>query len=146
MSNENKTALTAEEIRNNFFKERMGVEYHVHYRTNFYDGFLKGSEYTLLQTQEKDKEIERLEKLNVFDVAQLSDKIQSQQKEIEELNNLQQDMCSTIESLQSQLSEVTKERDECISWLTDLMYTSDMDSTQHNKLDKFIKSLTPTKE
>ncbi len=81
MSNKNKTALTAEE----YLKERSIDDKAFGYYGGEYTISELFNHFASLQTQEKDKEITKLN-LDVLDIAtKLNGKIKSQQKEIEEL-------------------------------------------------------------
>ena len=126
MSNENKTALTAEEILKKHSENSAKCEV-IYNKTH--DAIIDAmQEFASLKTKEKDKEIERLDKGwsdkndECFkQVESLQSTIESQQKEIEELKTSIEGVFGWREKnhhltisekqLKSQLSEVTKERD-----------------------------------
>ncbi len=84
MSNKNKTALTAEE----YLKERSIDDKAFGYYGGEYTISELFNHFASLQTQEKDKEITKLN-LDVLDIAtKLNGKIKSRQKEIESLKSL----------------------------------------------------------
>ena len=174
MSNENKTALTAEDNIIWWFMQFCEAkgDYYIITDKNLLLFSSKLSEDTSRQTQEKDKEIAELksslacsERFRIEDAAshnyekiqdwerikKLQSTIESQQKEIEELKRAIEDekkVCLRVmdynSELESQLSEVTKERDELRVWnkaIVSLM------NEHYNGLtiDEVLK-LTPTKE
>lgn len=126
MRNKNKTALTAEEIFNEIYEENKET-------LKFFDkrtlalGFVKGFNAASLQTKEKDKEIEEL-KTSIEGVFGWREK--------------NHHLTISEKQLKSQLSEVTKERDELREGMQKIAtYRSESISSQIAR-----NLLTPTKE
>lgn len=193
MSNENKTALMAEEILKKHSENSAKCE--VIYNKTHEAIIDAMQEFASLQTQDKDKEIAELKDENKMyfktmesirdffrdnNIKMNADNpdtllthfilkgqdylneyrfhlstIESQQKEIEELkyelatSNAQLLTTNTviIPSIQSQLSEVTKERDEAVrNAFNESRLTHPMVGFKHDTFEDYLKSLTPTKE
>ena len=161
MSNENKTALTAEEIA---YKYVHGQHDALTENQEKIDMAKDINDLISLQTKERDKEIEQCK--NLANIQQkrwiernekLQSTIESQQKEIEELKTSIEGVFGWREKnhhltisekqLKSQLSEVTKERDEAVrNAFNESRLTHPMVGFKHDTFEDYLKSLTPTKE